>query len=257
MTRHKKHKLTLRSMYQWHRYVGISAAFFIIILAVTGIMLNHTSQLKLDTNHIESEWLLNYYGIKAPENINNYSLGKQWLSQWNEKLYLDTQYIGETGKKIVGAIHYKNMIVIAQSDSLLLYTPKGELIDIVSGKDGIPAGIEAIGHSDKGELAINAANGVFTTNQELLFWSKTHTTITVWADTSTLPQPVMKPILEHYRGKGLKIERVILDLHSGRLLGDWGIYFTDFIALLMIFLASSGMWIWVTRNIKKKKHHKN
>lgn len=257
MTRHKKSRLTLRSMYQWHRYIGISAAFFILILAVTGIMLNHTTQLELDSNHIESEWLLNYYGIEAPENINNYQLGDQWISQWNEKLYLDTQFIGETRKNIVGAVLYKNMIIIAQSDTIFLYTLKGELIEAVTGSEGIPSGIEAIGISDEEQIAIRAANGVFTTNQEFLFWLNTPTAITIWTNSTTLPQPITKKIMELYRGKGLNIERVILDLHSGRLLGDWGIYFTDFIALLMIFLASSGFWIWGTRIIKKKKHHKN
>jgi len=34
MTRHKKHGIKLRSMYQWHRYIGVSVAVFILILAM-------------------------------------------------------------------------------------------------------------------------------------------------------------------------------------------------------------------------------
>jgi len=41
MTRHNKKKSRaklLRSLYIWHRYIGIGAAVFVIILAVTGLV---------------------------------------------------------------------------------------------------------------------------------------------------------------------------------------------------------------------------
>lgn len=257
MTRHKKNAIKLRSMYQWHRYIGVSVALFILILAVTGIMLNHTHRLELDKNYIQEEWLLNHYGIAAPENIKNYQVGKQWLSQWDDQIYLDTHAIGETNKSIIGAVLYQSMIIIAQFDTLLIYTLDGELIERIAGSEGVPSGIEAIGITDKKQLAVRAANGVFTTNQKFLFWQKTPSAISVWSDSAALPKMLYQNILELYRGKGLNLERVILDLHSGRLLGDWGIYFTDFIAMMMIFLASSGFWIWAMRILKSKKQHKN
>jgi len=257
MTRHKKHGLRLKSMYQWHRYVGVSIAAFILILAVTGIMLNHTNQLELTKKYIQTEWLLNHYGISAPEKINVYAFKKHWLSQWQQQLYLDNNYIGETEKTIIGVVYYQNMIVIAQSDALLIYTPDGELIDRVAGSEGVPSGIEAVGITDKQQLAVNAANGVFTTNPDLLFWQKMPSAISVWSDATTLPTTLYKEILVLYRGKGLNLERIILDLHSGRLLGNWGIYFTDFIALLMIFLASSGFWLWSMRIIKQRLHKRS
>ncbi|MCW8900505.1 MAG: PepSY domain-containing protein [Gammaproteobacteria bacterium] len=257
MTRHKKHGVKLRSMYQWHRYVGVNVALFILILAVTGIMLNHTGRLELDKKYIQAEWLLTHYGIAAPENIKNYQIGKKWLSQWDDQLYLDSHAIGETDKSIIGAVLFQSMFIIAQNDTLLIYTLDGELIERVAGSEGVPSGIEAIGITDKDELAVRAANGVFTTNQEFLFWQKTPAAISVWSDSAVLPKTLYQNILELYRGKGLTLERVFLDLHSGRLLGDWGIYFTDFIAILMIFLASSGFWIWSMRIYKTKKHHKH
>lgn len=257
MTRHKKHGIKLRSVYQWHRYVGVSIALFILILAVTGIMLNHTHQLKLSKIYIQAEWLLSHYGIAAAENIKNYQIKKQWISQWNNQLYLDTQVIGKTDKSIIGAVHYKNMIIIAQHDSLLIYTSNGELIERVGGNEGVPSGIEAVGITDKNQIAVRAANGVFTTNHEFLFWNKSHSAISIWSDAADLPKTLYQSILELYRGKGLNLERVVIDLHSGRLLGDWGIYFTDFIAILMIFLASSGFWIWSMRILKKKEHRKH
>lgn len=252
MTRHKKHGIKLRSMYQWHRYVGISIAIFVIVVAITGIMLNHTGQLALDKKYVQSNWLLEHYGITAPQHIKNYPVKTHWVSQWHEQLYLNTQHIGKTDKNILGAVLYQGMIIIAQDDSLFLYTPEGELIERISGSEGVPSGIEAIGITDNNKLAVNAANGIFTTSNELLFWQKTPSVITLWSGSADLPADLYQKILILYRGTGLNLERVILDLHSGRLLGNWGIYFTDFIALMMIFLASSGFWLWLMRTFKKK-----
>lgn len=254
MTRHKKPGIKLQSMYQWHRYAGVSIALFIVILAVTGIMLNHTDRLELTKKYIQADWLLNHYGISAPEKINIYAIKNHWISQWQQQLYLDTYYIGETDNSIIGVVLYQEMIVLAQHDALLIYTQQGELIDRVAGSDGVPSGIEALGITDNKLLAVTAANGIFTTNQEFLFWQKSPSAISVWSDPTSLPVALHQEILERYRGRGLNLERIILDLHSGRLLGDWGIYFTDLIALMMIFLASSGFWLWSMRIIKKRKH---
>ncbi len=253
MTRHKKHAVKLRSMYQWHRYIGVVIALFIVLLALSGIMLNHTDRFELDKTYIESDWLLNLYGISAPDNITSYSTGQHWVSQWDRQLYLDSRAITQADKQIVGAVFYQDMIIIAQENALFAYTTEGDLIEKMSGSEGIPSGIEALGITDEHQLAVRAANGTFTTNQELLFWQNSPSAISVWSDNNVLPENRYQKILKLYRGKGLKLERVILDLHSGRLPGQWGVYFMDFVALLMIFLASSGFWLWAMRLIKKNK----
>jgi len=51
-------------------------------------------------------------------------------------------------------------------------------------------------------------------------------------------------LLRLYRGKGLPLERVIIDIHSGRILGQAGVLLVDFMALLFLSLAMSGVWMW-------------
>jgi uncharacterized iron-regulated membrane protein len=43
------------------------------------------------------------------------------------------------------------------------------------------------------------------------------------------------------------VERVILDLHSGRFFGKLGPWLFDIAALLLILLSLSGAWIWLKR----------
>ena len=61
MTRHNKKKSRaklLRSLYIWHRYIGISTAIFVIVLTFTGLVLNHTDELELDAAYVQSDFLL-------------------------------------------------------------------------------------------------------------------------------------------------------------------------------------------------------
>jgi len=51
----------------------------------------------------------------------------------------------------------------------------------------------------------------------------------------------------HFRGEVLPVERVLLDLHSGRFFGRFGPWIFDTIAVLLILLALSGTWIWLKR----------
>lgn len=257
MSHHKKHTIKLRSMYQWHRYIGASMAVFIFILAVTGIMLNHTERFELDKTYIQSNWLLNHYGISAPDKIKSYVAGKHWVSQWDKQLYLNNHALTKADKHLIGAVFYQNMIIIAQDDTLFAYTHEGDLIEHMTSNEGIPADIKAIGITTTQLLAVRTANGIFTTNQEFLSWQKSPSVISSWSESTPLPASLYQSTLEHYRGKGLNLERVTLDLHSGRLLGLWGIYFMDFVAILMIFLALSGFWIWSIRIIKTRSARKN
>ena len=67
MTKHhpKPRIKQLRSLYLWHRYIGLAAALFVIVLTVTGLLLNHTEELGLDSSSVQSDTLLDWYGIHA------------------------------------------------------------------------------------------------------------------------------------------------------------------------------------------------
>ena len=47
--------------------IGLFAIALVIILAITGIMLNHTEAFKLDERYIKASWLLDWYGIKPED----------------------------------------------------------------------------------------------------------------------------------------------------------------------------------------------
>ncbi len=251
MGRHQKPRIKkLRSLYIWHRYIGVSAALLVVVLASTGLMLNHTEKLQLDSHYVSNPWLLDQYGIHAPANVHSYHLQNHWLSQWGERLFLDQVDLGETQEKLQGGLFYKDMLVIALKNKVWLLTPQGELIEKLGNSEGIPTGISAIGITDDGQVAVMTAQGVYTANRDLSIWQDAPKAIAVWVDKEDLPASLNQRLLEKYRGHGLSLERVILDLHSGRIFGPYGLYIMDAAAVLMLFLAFSGSWIWVIRQIR-------
>ena len=62
----------IRHLREWHRKLGIAAAFFLIFLSITGIALNHTDSFKLAHYNVKNTWLLDHYGIKAPSQLRFY-----------------------------------------------------------------------------------------------------------------------------------------------------------------------------------------
>ena len=111
--RRKKHGIKWRSLYQWHRMLGIAAGVFVLLLAVTGLMINHTESLELDERYAKADWLLNWYGIAPPADAVSYRLGEHWVSQLGNRLYLDGEEIPGSYGRLLGVAGTRQLLVIA------------------------------------------------------------------------------------------------------------------------------------------------
>ncbi len=258
MTRHKKnHKFKLRSMYNWHRYLGVTAAMFVLILASTGLALNHSQQLALDERYVSNAMLLDWYNIQAPATPISFPVAGDWVSQWDNQLFLNSQRLGEFGGELLGASVVDNIVIIALTGRLLLFTGAGELIEELAGLQGVPAGLQRIGLLANGQIAVMSAHGVYLTDIEFLSWQESAAPIPVdWSRAQAVPHSLGQSISNQFRTHILPLERVLLDFHSGRIGGDFGALLMDGAAILMMFLALSGTWIWVFRMVKARRHNK-
>jgi len=259
MTRHKHRKPSarlLKSLYIWHRYIGLTAALFVILLTVTGLALNHTEELSLDSTHIGSDLLLDWYGIDAPEDISGYVVGNTTISAVGYDIYWNTVRIPQASAPLLGAVKFADLVVLAIKGQLLLFTSDGELVERLGGAAGVPAGMQALGITPAGELAIHAAHGYYRTDENFLEW---HETTSLEADWSRAiePSPALRTTLQQaWRGTGLTLERVLLDLHSGRIFGSRGVYLVDAAAVLFLLLAISGVWLWGKRRATSRAHRR-
>lgn len=247
----------LRSLYIWHRYMGLAAALFVILLTLSGLALNHTEELDLDSRHVQSSTLLEWYGISAPDDMSSYTAGPNAITQAGDLIYWNTGLIPQAQAPLIGAVAMADLVVVGIEGKLLLFTPGGELIERLDGAAGVPAGMQAIGLTPGGRLAIQAAHGFYQTDENFLEWHETPTLDAVWS-TATLPAPALRTALQQaWRSTGLPLERILLDIHSGRILGGWGVYLVDAAAVLFLLLAASGVWLWGKRRASIKAHQRS
>jgi hypothetical protein len=257
MTRHHKKKpgaRLLRSLYIWHRYFGISAAVFVIVLTVTGLVLNHTDELELDSSYIQSELLLDWYGIDTPGELTSYTSGAISVTAVNDRIFWGDEPLVDAAAPLAGLLVYRDLVVIASGGGLSLYTTAGELVERLDNVAGVPADILAIGITPQQLLAVKTARGVYLTDVSLLEWSRVDELDVRWSESLPTPPRLKSALQVAYRGIGLPLERIMLDLHSGRIFGRAGVYVVDSAAIIFLLLAMSGVWLWTRRRASVRTH---
>jgi len=243
-----------------HRSLGAGAAVFILFMALSGIAINHARSLGLDQHHVSQSFLLSWYGIDEPAQIHSVLVGDGWLSFTGAHVYFNGKYLSPlTGG--VGAINNADLIIAAGSHELLLIDRAGRLIERSAWNRQDSGSIESIGLLENGLTVIKSDGSFWMADAELLQWRPLDHTFAVqtWSEWTGEPDEISQAITTHYRGTSLSMEQLFLDLHSGRIFGTAGTLVYDLLALVVGFLAISGVVLWFRgqRNGKKKHSHKH
>ena len=230
----------------WHRYAGITAAFFVIILSVTGLALNFNEQLRLDTTPLDNNWLLNHYSIGVFP-VTSFKTNSNIVSKASDFIYIDGQYAIRQTDKLVGAIIVDDTLVLATSNNLLVFDQENELIDEISKLTGLPEKPLGISLTQNGEPVLRGVNTYWKGSPSLDSWQPLEGPHPKWVAPIDTPDTLNKSIQEHARSHEINLERVMLDLHSGRLFGDWGENIMSISALLLVFLSITGIIVWTRK----------
>lgn len=231
-------------IHKWHKKFGVFAAFFVIFLVSSGIALNHSQQLQLNNNYIQSQWLLDLYQINPGSKPVSFEAEGIRVSQLGERVYFENREIATDVQQLIGIVNINDIVTVAFDGQLMLVSKEGELIEHLTGVEGVPAGMNEIGSDEQGDIVIKAAHGFYHVNLDALEWKEYDHLEAKWSLASAIPEALSEDLLLQYRGSGLTLERVLLDLHSGRIVGSWGVYFVDLIALVLLVLSCTGVWMW-------------
>ena len=228
-----------------HRSFGAFAVVFVLFMVLSGLAINHSNGLGLDQRKVSQSFVLGWYGLGKPSNIQSYLVGDDWISFAGSQLYINDKSVA-TIQGGVGAVSSGDLYIAASGDELLLLDHDGNLVERLPWASISEAPIEAIGLQLNKTVSVRSAGQVWLADADLLNWQRAEEPITSldWSSSQVAPDELQGSITHLYRGDGLSLERVLLDLHSGRIFGAIGVLVYDLLALALGFLSISGLVLW-------------
>jgi hypothetical protein len=245
-------KRAVGAIARWHRTIGVCAAIVLVFLAGTGLLLMSAEPLGLTTRKVESERLLDWYGIRPAPPPVSFEADGHWLTQFGMRLYFDTTEVPFAAGTLLGAFAVSSggeqEILVASTAAVLILSSDGAVIERLGSEAGLPANLTAVGRALDGSIILangsdywryQAAEGAFVSIPA---------EPTTWASAAEPPAAVLTTLTQAYRAGSLSLERVMLDLHSGRLFGRVGVWVVNLASVLLLFLAGSGIYMWLRRD---------
>ena len=230
----------------WHRRLGMLTALLLIMLSVTGILLNHTHDLQLDKRYLQWPWLLAHYNIEQIKADKVYRFDQQIVSQFAQQIFIEDQFVVQNTEMMVGAMSLGDINIIAFPNSLYLFSQQGELIEKMDQSVGVPPQIQNIG-SYHGLPVLQTRYGMWRGDEVLEQWEAITVQGVSWSQAAILPKRLTQRLTQYFYGQGVSIEQLVLDLHNGNILADLGRWLLDAVAIFIIIIALSGMIIWSRR----------
>jgi hypothetical protein len=226
---------------RWHRRIGVVAALFVLYLAVTGILLNHAHGLGLDQQPVTSAFWARVYGLPPPAAIGKgITLGSHELHAGAGKLYLDGQPIADC-ERLLGTVEKNAQVLVVCPRLLVLMTRDGQVIDQADTLRGVPSGLSAVAQQGDA-VVLRRNNDSFAVDLTDL---SVHPLAVSGAPAATTSlgsaQALMPAATQVAMAPELTRERLLQDLHSGRIMGPFGVWLMDMAAVLFAVLALSGL----------------
>ncbi len=191
---------------------------FIVFLSLSGIALNHANDFGLDQRYIRWPWLLEAYGMKAPS-------------------------------PYAGSVSLAALVVVGEGQRVHVLLDTGELIESFDLSAILPGEIERVGKA--GDRAVLDSRGIlYRSDRDVTVfepWTAGADSEVGWSTEVDRDTTGLEALQTAWRGQGLTIERVLLDLHSGRIFALPGRLLLDLVAVAMILLGVTGLVLSRTR----------
>lgn len=237
-------KQRLAFLRRWHIRIGIAAALFLVVLSVTGILINHSQHLSSDQKTLP-KWLAHLsYGLSEIP-VQTITVGELQAQAHSGLLYLISEGANKTyscngsvqGTSVIGQ---ELWIACDQQINLFLQSDDFPHIEQLDTYSGLPTPISRLGICN--QLAcVESGQQIYQYSSEQNRWGLTpnEEIDPVWTDTPAREPKIIVPL-------ELNWDRWLLDLHAGRLFGTLGIWLVDLSGVAIILLVFSGIARWIT-----------
>ncbi|MFD2256427.1 PepSY domain-containing protein [Luteolibacter algae] len=237
---------------RFHRWSGLILIIPLSIACITGVLLNHSVDLGLKARHVTSPLILRPYGMTLKGEPIAYGMdGRTYAASWDGSLFHASRLI-DSDSTLIGAVPLRDGFAIVTRQTIHYYGLDGELIEKLNPPE-IPKPFEKAGRSSSLSLVLRSGDQFFISDPDLLGFTKTTTPPDVqWSEPVTPTLSEKSAWKTAFRGEGLPLDRVILDIHSGRILGPVGKWLWDIAAIGVLALSISGLILFF-KNRKRNR----
>jgi len=234
---------------QWHQRAGIGAFVFMGWLGVSGFAINQSSSWGYDTIGVSWPWLTHLYGLHSePPQTGLLSAG-HWLAVAGGQVLLDGKPLQNVPLRnplgfVAGSDMGQPTLFIATAQSITLVTPAGERVDELMSPTLPLQNLQRLG-SVKGvtnSLAIQDSSATFQSEDGGESWKPVAPAAVEWSEPAPL-QSQQRDLLEPYSRPKVTFEHALVDAHSGKLFGRFGVYVINTVGFLALWLSISGIWM--------------
>ena len=195
-----------------HRWVGVSLLVFVLFLAITGITLNHSADLGLDRRYVSWSWILDAYGMGPPE-------------------------------PYAGRVMLGSLAVVGDGKRVHVLLASGELVESIDLGASLPGSIGRVGRVDD-RAVLQSGGSLYRSDEDVTVfeaWAEGAASDVSWSAEVEPDAAGLEALQTAWRGRGVTVERFLLDLHSGRILNFPGTLLMDIVAACLILLGVSGL----------------
>ena len=223
----------------WHRVLGLFAAVPLVWVVITGALLNHTVDWRLDQIMISHPWVLGVYGMTPKGEPRGLALAGHQVAEWDGLTFFDGKRVELTGRLLGGVASRDGLVVVTDSQVMRL-DAAGHLIEVLDDASLPDLPLTGV-HAGEGVIHLRNAEGWHRVLEGWLDFEKTASSF----EPQTL-EPLVDPArIEQLRVEwsegGLPVSRVLLDLHAGHFLGSFSKYFYDLVAVATVWLCVTGL----------------
>jgi len=228
-----------------HRWLGLVAIFFVVTLGATGIALNHSAEWQLDRRYIAWNWVNNALGIRAPAPTASFADGRHRVTQLGPRAYFDRIEIPYPIESLTGFVVIDPLALLSTSDAVIVLTIDGDVVEYMDMRGRLPAGIDRVGKLD-GRVVLESAGLLLVGDTDMAGFATADANVgqPAWSRTSEPDDDLVELLQSLYRGQGVTVERFLMEIHSGRIVGRAGRALLDLAGIVLIVLGISGLIVW-------------
>ena len=230
-----------------HRAFAMASLIFLILIALSGLILNHADFLGLSKRHASGALMLRIYGIEAPPIDVAFEARGMVFATAASMLFADGILFANDASELRGAVANNNGMVIATANEFFITTPDAVLVERFVPE--ISQALSKLG-TDGNRMIAAIDDRVFEFDADRVSLTEVdrNTIDNVRWSEPTMPDSDLQLLIgEAALGQSLNWERVLVDLHSGRILPTVGRYVADLVALSLLYLSMTGVLLWLRR----------